>query len=68
MSKDKTLYETFFYKERLANMAGPSTLISALKFKNDVLISLDQSREHIDGEYDGYEPDNDYWYTIKLFI
>jgi len=60
LSEDSILYETLYYKELLVKVTGQSALISALKFKNNSLISLNQNREHeLDGSHDGYYPADD---------
>ena len=60
LSEDSTFYETLYYKELLVKVTGQSSLISALKFKNNSLISLNQSREHeLDGSNHGFYPSSD---------
>jgi len=58
VAKDSTLYETLYYKELLTKMSGQSSLISALKFRNNILFSLDQNHEYPIDDY--YLPTNEH--------
>ena len=45
LSEDSTLYETVNYKESILEVTGFSVMYSTLRFKNNLLVSLNQREE-----------------------